>query len=175
MNREMMEGIREGIRGFRLPRYEQIPSVGLYLEQTVQYINECLAAVNQEEITGSMISNYVKRGLLDNPVKKQYSREQIAYLIFIALAKNVLSMENLRLMISVQRKTYTPQRAYDYLCSEFENLLEYVFGIKESIDTVGVDHTEEKIMLRSAIVTVAHKVYLDKLFDAMQQESKEKA
>ena len=78
-------------------------------------------------------------------------------------------------MISVQRKTYTPQRAYDYLCSEFENLLEYVFGIKESIDTIGVDHTEEKIMLRSAIVTVAHKVYLDKLFDAMQQESKEKA
>lgn len=29
----------ENIEGFRLPRYEQIPNVGLYLEQVVRYVN----------------------------------------------------------------------------------------------------------------------------------------
>ena len=27
------------IRSFRLPRYEEIPNVGLYLEQTTKYIS----------------------------------------------------------------------------------------------------------------------------------------
>lgn len=175
MNQEMMAEIRESIRGFRLPRYHEIPAVGLYLEQTVKYINDCLARVQSEPITGSMVSNYVKRDLLSNPVKKQYSREQIAYLIFIALSKTVLSMDDLRLMISVQQRTYTPERAYNYLCSEFENLLEYVFGIKPMIDTVGIEHTDEKIMLRNAIVTAAHKIYLEKLFAALQKQEREQA
>ena len=29
----------EAIGGFRLPRYAQIPDVGLYLEQVVRYVN----------------------------------------------------------------------------------------------------------------------------------------
>ena len=30
------------IEHFHLPTYREIPTVGLYLEQTVKYINECL-------------------------------------------------------------------------------------------------------------------------------------
>ena len=33
----------EAIEGFRLPRYAQIPDVGLYLEQVVRYVNTHLA------------------------------------------------------------------------------------------------------------------------------------
>jgi hypothetical protein len=115
-----------------------------------------------------MISNYVKRGLIANPVKKQYTREQIAYLIFIAVIKTVLSMEDIRLRVRIQQRTYNSQVAYDYFCMEFENILEYVFGMKSEIEQVGVSHSDEKLMLRNTIITTAHKIYLDKLFALLQ-------
>ncbi len=165
--------VADSVRGFTLPRYDEIPNVGLYLEQTAKYISEYLDCLGDFTLTRSMISNYVKKGLITNPVKKQYDREQIAYLIFIAVAKNVLSMEDIRLLVAQQRKTYTPAVAYDYFRLELENVLFYVFGLKENLDTVGVDDTQEKDMLRSTIITVAHKVYLDKYFEVLHHEEEE--
>lgn len=174
MEMKIKKQLCESIVGFRLPRFHEIPDVGLYLEQVTKYITDCLAPLTEAGITGSMISNYVKRGLVDNPVKKQYSRDQIAYLIYIAVVKIVLSMDDIRLMVSIQKRTYSPQIAYDYFCSEFENVLEFIFGEKETMDVVGVENTDEKIMLRNTIITVAHKIYLDKLFAAlMRQEMNE--
>lgn len=162
--------ILESIRSFSLPRYDQIPDVGLYLEQTSKYISEYLSKLGDFPLTGSMISNYVKKGLVDNPVRKQYSREQIAYLIFIAVTKSVLSMEDIRLLISLQKQSYEPQRAYDYFRTELENVLLVVFGLKDTLDTVGVDKTETKNLLRNTIITVAHKAYLDYAFAALHED-----
>ena len=168
MTREMKDKITESVRCFRLPRYEEIPNVGLYLEQVTKYISDCLAPLADVNITGSMISNYVKRGLVKNPVKKQYDRERIAYLIYIAVAKNVLSLDNIRTLLDMQKKTYDIQVAYDYFCMELENIIFYVFGLKDSVSTVGSDDTEEKMMLRNTIITVAHQTYLDMFFRVIQ-------
>ena len=56
--------MRFSARDYRMPRYKEIPNVGLYLEQTVKYINECLAPI-EISITPSMLSNYVKKGYID--------------------------------------------------------------------------------------------------------------
>lgn len=173
MTQEMKDRISAPARDFRLPRYSEIPNVGLYLEQTTKYISEYLAPLQKGAITSSMISNYVKKGLVSSPVKKQYDRDQIAYLMFIALAKNVLSLDNLMMFIRLQQRTYTPQRAYDYFCVEFENVLQYVFHVKDSLDNVGVDSTDEKMMLRGTIITVAHKIFLEKCFEALAAENAE--
>ncbi len=173
MEAQMKAKLGAQMADFRLPRYAEIPDVGLYLEQTTKYVAACLSPIAETEITSSMISNYVKRGLIDKPVKKQYSREQIAYLIYIATAKTVLTMDNIQLMMSIQKRTYPPETAYNYFCSEFENILAFVFGSKDSIDSVGEDNTEEKMMLQKTIIAVAHKIYLDKLLAALQtQEEK---
>lgn len=73
--------MRFSARDYRMPRYKEIPNVGLYLEQTVKYINECLAPI-EISITPSMLSNYVKKGYIDRPIKKQYYADQnsICYL-----------------------------------------------------------------------------------------------
>lgn len=171
MDTQIKKNLAAAIREFRMPRYREIPDMGLYLEQTVNYINQCLAPLQGAAVTGSMVSNYVKKGLVESPQRKRYSREQIAYLIFIALAKNVLSLDNLIRLISIQKRSYTAQRAYDYLCEELENILAYVFGLKDTVDDVGKDSTEEKLMLRTTIVAAAHKIYLDKYFDQMAEKS----
>jgi hypothetical protein len=170
MERAREEQILEQIRRFTLPRYDEIPNVGLYLEQAAKYISEYTSVLGDYALTGSMISNYVKKGLVANPVKKQYYREQIAYLMFIAVAKSVLSMDDIRLLFQLQKHTYEPRKAYDYFRLELENVLYHVFGLKPELDTVGRDQTEAKKMLRTTIVAVAHKVYLEQYFAAYYQE-----
>ena len=169
MNQELHEEILESIRHFHLPRYEELPDSGLYLEQTAQYITQYLIPLEDGALTGSMISNYVKKNLISHPVKKQYDRDQIAYLTFIAVAKSVLSMNEIAVMVRIQQESYTPQVAYDYFCSEFENILQYIFGLKETVDTIGYDDTPQKQMLRNLIISVSHKIYLNKHLSRLYQ------
>lgn len=170
MTKETKEKLSASVAGFRLPTYPEIPDVGLYLEQTAKYLSDCLSPVQDIPVTGSMISNYVKKGLIAKPVRKQYSREQIAQLMFIAVAKMVMSIEDLHLMMQIQRETYSSEIAYTYFGKEFKHVLSYVFGETETIHPIEPDATDEKTMLRNMIITVAHKVYLDKLLAAIRQE-----
>lgn len=57
------------IEEFRFPRYKELPSMDLYLEQLVEVLNNIFIALYDDEkdedfITNAMVSNYVKRALL---------------------------------------------------------------------------------------------------------------
>ena len=171
MEQLLKEAIKASVQNFRLPTYEEIPDVGLYLEQTAQYVADRLAPLQSVSITPSMVSNYVKQGLIESPVKKLYYRDQIAYLFFIAAAKTVLSLEDIQTLIRLQKQTYDTKTAYRYLSQEFENILFFIFGLKDNLDTVGSENSDEKAMLRNTIITVAHKVYLNKSLRALQGKS----
>ena len=173
MNMQTKRQIAQSVRHFRLPRYEEIPNVGLYLEQVTKYISEYLDPIQEGALTASMISNYVKKHLIDNPVKKQYSRDQIAYLIFIAVAKNVLSLDALINFIDLQKRTYPVQRAYDYFCQQFENLLQFTFELTDTVDLGFDDAGDEKRLLYSCVVAVTQKLYLEKCLDAIAREERE--
>ena len=160
------------IKDFHLPSYNEIPNVGLYLEQTSKYISEALSPLFDNAITGSMISNYVKKGLVSNPIKKQYDREQIAYLIFISVVKNVLSMDDIKLVIDIQKNSYECITAYNYFANELENLIAYIFGISNTIEETDINSSDEKKMLRNIIITVAHKIYLGKYLKLIQEKNK---
>ena len=170
MEKNMRSQMAEPIRGFRLPRYAEIPTVGFYLEQTIKYINSYLAPLGCMELTGSMVSNYVKKGLIPAPVRKQYFPEQLSYLFFVAVAKNLMSMENIDLLISIQRKSYTLPVAYDYMCRELENQLAYQFGLKETREDVGITESEEKTLLRGLISSAANVIYLHSYFEQIRRE-----
>lgn len=170
----MNDGFAAALEGFHLPRYHEIPDVGLYLEQVTGYLSAQLGPLQSVSITSSMISNYVKKDLIANPVKKQYNREQIAYLFFIAVAKSVLTLEEISWVIRLQKLSYEPERAYEYFCLELQNVLQYVFGLKDQLDSIGQTKTEEKSILQNIIIAVAHKAYLNKCLAALQKIEKEK-
>lgn len=144
---------------FYLPTYRELPPIGLYLDQTVKYINGYLMPLGFSELTPSMVSNYVKLGLLKPPVKKQYNAEQLAYLFFIAVAKSVLSMDEIKQVLQMQQNTYPTDIAYDYFGLELKNMLLFIFGLKDTVDEISTNHSEEKTMLRSVIIAVSHLVY----------------
>ena len=170
MNQEMKRRVTACAAGFSLPRYRELPSVGLYLDQTVQLVNSCFRGFPGVELTPSMVSNYVKKGVISHPVKKKYSREQLASLIYIVLSKNVLSLENIDALFQMQRAHCTAAEAYDYFCDEMENCLPFVFGCTREICDLAVDAADEKLLLRSTILAAANKMYLDCCFNALRQE-----
>lgn len=169
--KETLQQAARSLQNFRLPRYHEIPNVGLYLEQTTQYISDYLDMVLPGCMTSSMISNYVKKGLIASPVKKQYSREQIAYLFFIAAAKNVLSLDALQNFIRLQQRTYSVEKAYNYFVEEFENLLLFCFDLKSTMDAVGEEElSNEKRLLYSCIASLTQKIYLEKCLEIIAKE-----
>ena len=170
MNQEMKRRVTACAAGFSLPRYRELPSVGLYLDQTVQLVNSCFRGFPGVELTPSMVSNYVKKGVISHPVKKKYSHEQLASLIYIVLSKNVLSLENIDTLFQMQRAHCTAAEAYDYFCDEMENCLPFVFGCTREIRDLAVDAADEKLLLRSTILAAANKMYLDCCFNALRQE-----
>ena len=176
MKEENKQKMAEAIRTFHLPRYREIPTVGLYLEQTAKYISEFMAPLGDYALTNSMISNYVKKGLVGNPVKKQYDREQIAYLFFIAVAKTVLSLDALTGFIELQKRTYSLEKAYDFFCRQLEGLLQYTFELTDTVDfsepseIIDDESAIGRRLLYSCIVAVTQKIYLEKSLEAIAQE-----
>lgn len=151
----------DAIREFRLPAYDEIPDTGLYLEQAARYVSEALQPLSGAGVTGSMVSNYVKRGLVANPVRKQYGREQIAHLFFIAVAKSVLSIEDLHLLVQLQRSGYDSRAAYNYFRTELERALRFAFGLEAALPPPDARDSREKRILHTAILAIAHKLCLN--------------
>lgn len=139
---------------FTLPAYDQIPNVGLYLEQVTKYLNDYLEPLGCAPLTGSMIANYVKKGLVRNPIKKQYDREHIASLLVIAVSKTVLSLEETAQLL---RTCPEGQQSYDLFCTAFLSVLETVF-------TRGAMASMGQSLLEDTLTAVACKLYLDKQF-----------
>ena len=134
---------------FSLPTYDQIPNVGLYLEQVTKYVNEALEPMGCAPLTGSMVSNYVKKGLVRNPVKKQYDREHIARLMVIAVSKTVLSLEDIA---RLPADCPAGREGYEAFCAMLDGALRQVFA------------KEPGGLMQDTMTAVAHKLYLEEQF-----------
>ena len=85
------------LNNYRLPAWEQIPNLGLYMEQVIvllrQYLDYLPPELKEEEfITSAAINNYVRTKIMPEPVKKRYYRVHIAYLLVICTLKQGLSI-----------------------------------------------------------------------------------
>lgn len=166
MNEEYRRQLAEFVAEFHLPRYRELPDIGLHLEQVTRYASRYVPS----QLTGSMVSNYVKQKLIPGPVKKSYYQESIAYLIFLSYIKAVMPLEDIRLMMEVQKSSYELQVAYDYFCDELENLLQYVCGLRETPAVVGSTRSQEKELLRTALLSITYKIYLDQYLSLIRAE-----
>ena len=92
------------LRGFRLPMWDEIPNLGLYMDQVIVLLTEYLdylpPEIKEEKyITASTINNYVRVKAMPEPIKKKYYRTHIAYLIMICTLKQTLNIATLQKII----------------------------------------------------------------------------
>ena len=106
MEKEIEEIVQylKNVSDFKLPEYKELPSVSLYMEQVLTYVNGILATLSPEQeksLTSFMVNNYVKAGMVEEPDKKKYSRNQIGYLLAISLLKQTVSMSDLSVLLEL--------------------------------------------------------------------------
>ena len=94
------------LEDYRLPAWEEIPDIGLYMDQVVTlvkgYLDYMPPELKEEQIiTPAAINNYVRKKIMPEPVKKKYYRSHIAYLIMVCSLKQSLSIPMLKTMIPI--------------------------------------------------------------------------
>ena len=164
-----MEEIIRDVTAFRMPRYEELPRINLYLEQVIEEVVFILHPIfgdNADKwITRTMVGNYVKQGLIPRPEGKRYAKEHIAYLVYISMAKQVLSMGEIKHLVDIQRAAYPIETAYDYMCNEFENALRDIFQ-RQSLCPPTYETTDiEANVFRSTVIAVAYAIYTRKMLN----------
>ncbi|MBR1820318.1 MAG: DUF1836 domain-containing protein [Clostridia bacterium] len=119
------------IRRYRPVQWEQIPDLGLYMDQVITFITRMYEPLYGEDIHGylspSMINNYVKSKLIPRPTGKKYSREQIALLTMIVALKQTSSMEDIRRMLAL-REGETVEALYGAFSQRFSDVIQSMCG-----------------------------------------------
>ena len=117
----------DDIRRYRPVAWEQIPDLGLYMDQVITFITRMYEPLYGEDIHGylssSMINNYVKSKLIPRPTGKKYSREQIALLTMIVALKQTCSMEDIRRMLAL-KDGETVEALYDSFSRRFSQVIQ---------------------------------------------------
>jgi len=89
---------------------ETIPNIELYMDQVTTFMDSNLQDSkrrNEDKIlTKTMINNYAKNNLLPPPVKKKYSKDHMLMLIFIYYLKNILSISDIRTLLTPLSEKY---------------------------------------------------------------------
>lgn len=103
---EVFEGWRRQMEGYRMPAWEDFPSLELYMDQVTVLINQYLEPFESDRssdgvVTPAMINNYVKMKIVPAPVKKRYTKIHLAYLVMICTLKQTLSMEMIRKLVPI--------------------------------------------------------------------------
>lgn len=156
---------------FHIPRWNELPSVDLYLDQVVTLINSCLSPYiffndeykdkENELLTKTMINNYVKNNLISAPMKKQYSKRHLAKLFVICVLKQVYSMQDIIQIISIALSESNVEDAYDNFCNVFEELLICTCNKKEFIDTQ--INNDNMYLIKSVLLSCSYKIYIQNI------------
>ena len=135
------------INNFRLPAWELIPDIGLYLEQVLSLLRDYFnyippELVEEELITAAAINNYVRKKIMPEPVKKKYYRVHIAYLIMICLLKQSLSIPMIQRFMPFGLSDEEARKRYDHY-AELQHMAteNFVEGVRLAAGKI-LDHKD---------------------------------
>lgn len=156
---------------FHIPRWNELPNVDLYLDQVVKLINSCLSPYiffnhdsikgENELLTKTMINNYVKNNLIEAPIKKQYSKIQLAKLFVICVLKQVYSMQDIKNLINIALADSSVEVSYNKFCKLFEQALRCTFTRTDFIDKHS--NSDNLYLLKSVLLSCSYKIYVQNI------------
>ena len=192
----------ESLKDNTIPSIKDMPEEGMYMEQLLTYLTSKLDpyTVDEEEklITSYMVNNYVKGGVIPSPEKKKYNKEHLAYLLSICLLKQVVSLDDISFILSLDARDHKENhttlyemfklyhdKEYASLAKDFHNDVE--FARTRLNKKLGRATTEGKkeiykektllslsyIAFRHAIVAEAHKTLATRLIKEVEEYYKD--
>ncbi len=121
----------KGLEQFKLPRWEELPSIDLYLEQVLSllddWLGDYLTVDGKKIMTKTMVNNYVKQKFIPAPVNKKYDKTAVASLFVIAILKPVYTIQEISRLIRLAIRTSEANEAYNEFCMLVESAGEHAF------------------------------------------------
>lgn len=130
----------------RLPHWDELPELDLYMDQVIEIVNKYLSTLEifygeGNDITRPMINNYVKLKLMPAPVKKKYSRAHLAYIIVICTLKQSLNMATIQKILPAE----IPEEEIKYIYNSFvKNQKASFLYVSEQADKIAGPILEEE-------------------------------
>ncbi len=162
---------------FRMPRWNDLPPVPLYLDQVLALLDEWLGPYisghKRKVLTRTMINNYVKLKFVPAPVNKKYDQVTVASLFVIAVLKSVFSIEEIACLIQLALHHSDRSVAYDGFCEYLEDAVAHAFS-RTTMEREANPEDPRQI-LWNACNAVACQMYVRRIYLEDVLEAKVKA
>ena len=156
----------KGLDEFRVPRWEELPSVPQYLDQVLLLVDEWLGPFlshdGKQVITRTMVNNYVKLKFLPAPTNRRYDRLAIASLFVIANLKPVYTIEESVYLIKLSLGHSERREAYNQFCDYVEEAVLCAFN-RETMEK-GQNTGDPRELLWNACNAFACQLYVRKIY-----------
>ncbi|MBS0949425.1 DUF1836 domain-containing protein [Weissella minor] len=154
---------------FRLPRWEELTNLSLYLDQVVELTTEALAEImpshEKKVLTSSMLNNYVKQSLMPAPIKKRYSKQHIAFLIVITLMKQTFSLSEIETTLNLALKETSLKEFYNEFVQQQEQSLAFV---SQNMQATESDVENPNRLIQAVTLAIATSLYSKQLIEKTQ-------
>ena len=154
------------IKNFEIVKYDQIPDIDLYMDQTLAFLNKRLSILKRDDediiVTASMINNYVKAGIIPAPISKKYSKRHLAYIVTVCFLKQVLSMNEIKTIIDYLIETKGERESYEYFCTSVEKSLQNCCRLIKIEKTVDKEQDPDNFSIYFSTKALANKIYAQK-------------
>lgn len=152
------------LKEVRLPTWDTLPELELYMDQVISLMERYLSVVNiQPEgldetdkiITPSMVNNYVKKGYMPAPIKKKYSKEHLAYLFIICTMKQSLPIPVIHTFIESMLTVTTIDELMDMFVESYKECFTGCIGELQNTNEIAKDKTDDKTFQKAILAVKA--------------------
>ncbi len=156
------------IKNFHIPRWNELPTLDLYMDQVIALIDTTLGAFFSEigaaSLTKNMVNNYVKAKIVDAPVNKKYPKLSVAMIIVVYILKNCYATDEIGKLIKLGISLEATEITYNRFCEAIENAVSDVFSGRVSICNEEIQCRDNKYLMENFALSFACKVYVQRTF-----------
>jgi len=109
---------------FELTPWQQLPTMPIYMDQLLQFVNQRLAPLGLPAVTKTMVNSYVKQHFFSRPVNRQYQRHQIVAVLVVTILKQDFSLNTVSRAILAIRESRLIEKRYTEFAMAFEQALQ---------------------------------------------------
>lgn len=180
----------KAVEGFRLPSWENIPDIGLYMDQVIVLLSQYLGLISpsadkeseqsgeasdEKIFSASAINNYVRLKIMPAPIKRKYYRVHIAYLIIIFTLKQAVSINIVKEMLQSEMPEESVQELYsDYVVKHHAATLLFTDIVRKCAKDVfdpekDGDNLVSSFVIQEALIAGFSRVLTEKLVSLKDQ------
>ena len=164
---EEIRELKERLEGERPVEWEELPDIGLYMDQLISYMPRQLIHYGEgERLTAAMVNNYIKDGALPRAEGKRYTRTHLAYLTAMCALKQVISVKDVGLLLSAGTEGREPRALYEQLREELDRALDVTAG---SLDPTDGEEELPRLALALALRSYADKLACQRILELLRE------